>query len=358
MDKSKKLSFSDAMFSSAFIHNPVLMQMVGLGAIVAVATTLKTALLLAVVFFPVMIITQVIANALLKKVSRWIRVVLYLVIGTAIVAPIMYLIDVLDPSLRIGAGIYLGLTAVSSITALHCEKFAVKTDLKSAFFDAVASSVGYAVVIVVVGFSRELLGMSSVWGKHVSLPFTFPAILMPFGGFIVLAFCAAVLKALINKRFPEYSDETEIEIKKTSVIVSKKNLPSDDVAEQPEEIQTPDTEQSTEEEEPAQSQTEEETPAEVEEQPEEESTEETEPQEIETVLDDLAPMEFEEAKETHSQDIDEIIKAFERREFSDVQTNSDDDDFGTTLSHLFGSVEFDDEPVTEDEKNEEEEGEK
>ena len=47
---------------------------------------------------------------------------------------------------------------------------------------------------------------------------------MPFGGFILLAFCAAGLKSLINRRFPEYSQETELEIKKTSVIVSKKNL--------------------------------------------------------------------------------------------------------------------------------------
>ncbi len=355
MDKKSKLSFADAMFSSAFIHNPVLVQMVGLGAIVAVATTLKTSLLLAVVFFPVMIITQVIANLLLKKVPRWIRVVLYLVIGTAIVAPVMFLIDKLDPNLRIGAGIYLGLTAVSSITALHCEKFAVKTDFKSAVFDAVACSVGYAVVIAVVGFARELLGMSSVWGKHVSLPFTFPALLMPFGGFIVLAFCAAALKALINKRFPEYSQETEIEIKKTSVIVSKKNLPSEESVEEAAPAET--KEQETEEEPSEQEQAlEEEVSQEADEQPEEdEKTEETEQVEgQEDILEDLAPMEFQESEETHSEDIDEIIKAFEKREFPDLQTNGDDDDFGNTLSHLFGSVKFD----TQENENETEEGEK
>ena len=348
MDKRSKLSFSDAMFSSAFIHNPVLVQMVGLGAIVAVATTLKTALLLSLVFFPVMIITQAIANLLLKKVARWIRVVLYLVIGTAIVAPVMFLIDRIDPNLRIGAGIYLGLTAVSSITALHCEKFAVKTDFKSALFDAVACSVGYAAVIVVVGFFRELLGMASVWGKPVSVPFTFPALLMPFGGFIVLAFCAAALKALINKRFPEYSEETEIEIKKTSVIVSKKNLPEEDsaVEEQPEEERTEDTESEPEAEEAVETQVEE---------SEKEETKEPEVEEAE--LEDLTPMEFEESEETHSQDIDEIIKAFEKREFPDLQNNSDDDDFGTTLSHLFGSV-FDDTSAIEQEISEEGEGEK
>ena len=43
MSSGRKYSFSDALFSSTFIHNPVLIQAAGLCAIVAVATTLKTA---------------------------------------------------------------------------------------------------------------------------------------------------------------------------------------------------------------------------------------------------------------------------------------------------------------------------
>lgn len=85
MSSGRKYSFSDALFSSTFIHNPVLIQAAGLCAIVAVATTLKTAVLLAAAFFPVLIITQVFACLALKKVPRWIRVAIYLLIGTAII---------------------------------------------------------------------------------------------------------------------------------------------------------------------------------------------------------------------------------------------------------------------------------
>ena len=62
MKSGKKYSFSDALFSSTLIHNPVLIQAAGLCAIVAVATTLKTAVLLAAAFFPVLIITQFFAS--------------------------------------------------------------------------------------------------------------------------------------------------------------------------------------------------------------------------------------------------------------------------------------------------------
>ena len=225
MSSGRKYSFSDALFSSTFIHNPVLIQAAGLCAIVAVATTLKTAVLLAAAFFPVLIITQVFACLALKKVPRWIRVAIYLLIGTAIIAGIIYAIDTFMPEISLGAGIYLALTAANSIIALHCEKLAVKTDLRHAFFDSVATALGYAAVIIPVGALREMIGSSTIWGANIKIPMTYPAILMPFGGFLVLAVFAAALKALINKRFPEHSAETEMKIKKTSVIVSKKNLP-------------------------------------------------------------------------------------------------------------------------------------
>lgn len=248
MSSGRKYSFSDALFSSTFIHNPVLIQAAGLCAIVAVATTLKTAVLLAAAFFPVLIITQVFACLALKKVPRWIRVAIYLLIGTAIIAGIIYAIDTFMPEISLGAGIYLALTAANSIIALHCEKLAVKTDLRHAFFDSVATALGYAAVIIPVGALREMIGSSTIWGANIKVPMTYPAILMPFGGFLVLAFFAAALKALINKRFPEHSAETEMKIKKTSVIVGKKNLP-ENLAPAEEEKETAEAEETVETEE-------------------------------------------------------------------------------------------------------------
>ena len=248
MSSGRKYSFSDALFSSTFIHNPVLIQAAGLCAIVAVATTLKTAVLLAAAFFPVLIITQVFACLALKRVPRWIRIAIYLLIGTAIIAGIIYAIDTFMPEISLGAGIYLALTAANSIIALHCEKLAVKTDLRHAFFDSVATALGYAAVIIPVGALREMIGSSTIWGANIKVPMTYPAILMPFGGFLVLAFFAAALKALINKRFPEHSAETEMEIKKTSVIVSKKNLP-ENLAPAEEEKETAEAEETVETEE-------------------------------------------------------------------------------------------------------------
>lgn len=312
MSENKKFSFGDALFNSTFIHNPVLVQAAGLCAIVAVATTLKTAVLLAVTFIPVIIVNQVFACLALKRVPRWIRVAVYLLIGTAISAAIGYGIERFMPEVSLGAGIYLFLTAANSIIALHCEKLAVKTDLRHAFYDAVATAIGYAAVIILVGAVREIVGSATIWGKSVKMIITYPAILMPFGGFLVLAFLAAVLKAVINKHFPEHSSETELEIKKTAVIVSKKNLPENKAA-SAETVET----------------------VEVEEAEEAEAVKETdavsEPAPEEDGQDDLEHLE--------QLDEDERIKSDLLGEiFVSDEADSADNEFGSELSRLFNEA--------------------
>lgn len=320
MSSGRKYSFSDALFSSTFIHNPVLIQAAGLCAIVVVATTLKTAVLLAAAFFPVLIITQVFACLALKKVPRWIRVAIYLLIGTAIIAGIIYAIDTFMPEISLGAGIYLALTAANSIIALHCEKLAVKTDLRHAFFDSVATALGYAAVIIPVGALREMIGSSTIWGANIKVPMTYPAILMPFGGFLVLAFFAAALKALINKRFPEHSAETEMKIKKTSVIVSKKNLP-ENLAPAEEEKETAEAEE----------------PVEAEETVEVEETVETE----DLKEDDLAH--FEPLDGEGKFDLSDI--------FAKDDEDEDDKDYGSAFNRLFDEAkDFDSDEKKEGDK--------
>lgn len=324
MSENRKFSFGDALFNSTFIHNPVLVQAAGLCAIVAVATTLKTAVLLAAVFFPVIIVNQVFACLALKRVPRWIRVAVYLLIGTAISAAIGYGIEVFIPEVSLGAGIYLFLTAANSIIALHCEKLAVKTDLRHSFYDALATAIGYAAVIMLVGAVREIVGSATIWGKSVKMIVTYPAILMPFGGFLVLAFLAAALKAVINKHFPEHSPDTELEIKKTAVIVSKKNLPENAVA-----SGTPADNKESE----AKEETVEET----------EVAEESETAPEDDTQDDLEHIELPEEGDTaHSDMLGDI--------FVTDETDSADNEFGSELNRLFNeAADFNNEGKEEDE---------
>lgn len=208
---SNNLSFKDVFIKGAVLYNPVLIQLVGLCPVVAASTTLARAAMLSVVLCIELVVTCVIASAFFKKIPRWIRVPLYLIIGTAIICPLLWYIEtrsLIDLSLSMK--IYVPLIAVNSMTAVHCEQFSVKNSVKLSLYDAAAAGFGASLVFVAVGAIRELLGASTIGGIHVDLPITFKGMSLPFGCLILLGFMAALLKTFISRRSSE-TEEPEVQ---------------------------------------------------------------------------------------------------------------------------------------------------
>mgnify|MGYP003305061464 CR=1 FL=1 len=189
--------------NSAIIKNPILFEAIGLCPVVAIAYSLKLAIFLAVVTAVELIVCEVLASKFLKNVRRYWRVALYTVFGVAIIFPTMYGIDKLFPNISANFGVYLPLMAVNSLIALHCERVAVKNDVKTSFIDAVSSSLSYGVVAIITGFVREFLGNGTIWGYDINIPVKLPAFLMPFGGLLLMGFFAAGLKAFVGVKYPE-----------------------------------------------------------------------------------------------------------------------------------------------------------
>ncbi len=207
---SNKISFKDVFIKGAVIYNPVLIQLVGLCPVVAASTTLARAAMLSAVLCIELIVTCVIASALFKSIPRWVRVPLYLIIGTAIICPILWYIETRSLiNLSLGMKIYIPLIAVNSMTAVHCEQFSVKNSVRHSFYDAAAAGIGASIIFVIVGAVRELLGSSSIGGMQVNLPITLKGMALPFGCLILLGFLAAALKSFVARVYPEPAEAEE-----------------------------------------------------------------------------------------------------------------------------------------------------
>lgn len=189
--------------NSALIKNPLLFEAIGLCPVVAIAHSLKLAVFLAVVTAVELIVCEVLASKFLKNVRRYWRVALYTIFGVAIIFPIMYMTNRLFPSMSANFGVYLPLMVVNSLIALHCERVAVKNDVKTSFIDAVSASLSYGAVAIIVGFLREFLANGTIWGYNLHIPVRLSAFLMPFGGLMLMGFLAAGLKAFIGAKYPE-----------------------------------------------------------------------------------------------------------------------------------------------------------
>ena len=202
------------LIKGAVIFNPVLIQLVGLCPIVAASTTLSSAIMLSAVLCVDLTITCVIASAFLKKIPRWVRVALYLLIGLALICPVLWVIETKTlVNLSLGIKIYLPLIAINSVTAVHCEQFAVKNDIKPAFFDAAAVGIGGSVICIAVGTIREIFGSGALAGVKLELPVIFKGMALPFGCLLLLGFMAAALKAFIAHKYPQYLEESEPDVK-------------------------------------------------------------------------------------------------------------------------------------------------
>lgn len=204
----KNVSFKDMFVKGAVIFNPVLIQLVGLCPVVAAATSLTGSVILSVALCADLILTCVIASAFFKKIPRWVRVALYLLIGLVLICPVLWYIETKTlMNLSLGTKIYLPLIAINSVTAVHCEQFAVKNSVKLAFFDAAAVGIGGSFVCILAGTLREIFGSGSLAGVKLDLPVVFKGLTLPFGCLILLGFMAAALKALISYKYPQYAEQ-------------------------------------------------------------------------------------------------------------------------------------------------------
>ena len=214
----KDLTFKNIFIKGAVIFNPVLVQFAGLCPVVA---ALKSAVILSAVMFVDLTVVCVIASALLKKIPRWVRMPIYLLLGLAIICPLLYYIENATlTDLSLSMKIYIPLIAVNSITAVHCEQFAVKNSVKAAFYDAATVGLGAAAVFIVCGAVREILGSGSIAGIPVHIPVTFRGAALPFGCLILLGFLSALLRAFTRKYYPESFDISGRKLKESKPAAS------------------------------------------------------------------------------------------------------------------------------------------
>ena len=204
---NEKLSFKTVFKKGAVVYNPVLVQLIALCPVVAASTTFLNAAMLSAVLSAELILTCVVSSALFRNIPRWVRMPLYLLIGLAVVCPVLYYFENYSLNdLSLGMRVYLPLIAINSATAVHCEQYAVKNSVKLAFFDAAAVSIGISVIFLITGAVREICGSGTFAGYEINLPVTLSGAALPFGCLVLLGFLAAALN-MFNAKFGDSVEE-------------------------------------------------------------------------------------------------------------------------------------------------------
>ncbi|MDR0531618.1 MAG: hypothetical protein LBG83_06100 [Oscillospiraceae bacterium] len=183
--------------AGAIWENPLLVQALGLTAVIVGAVNLRAALWLSLLLSVHLMICEALAAAAKRVVPEWLRIALYFLVGLALVCPAAFLFERSPVTSEAALRLFLPLAALSGFAPARCERFAVRHSVAEALQDAVANALGFSVVAVLTGALRELLGSGMIWGSAVTNVYT-RGLLMPFGGFLILGTLAAGLKVLLR----------------------------------------------------------------------------------------------------------------------------------------------------------------
>ena len=195
-DKKKNGSF----FSEyALFRNPILCEIIGVAPVLAVAVSIKTGLLLSAMMFCSLIITEALTKVFFEKLSAPVRMLMYFLTGSAVSVTAMAVTDKLLPTLSAELGLFLPLTAVSSFTAVHCERYAVEMSKHTFAKHALFSAAGYTFVTLAVSAVRELAAYGTLFGLKITSHGISRGYLMPFFALILMGFMSAGLKAFAER---------------------------------------------------------------------------------------------------------------------------------------------------------------
>lgn len=181
--------------------NPLLCLALGVCPALAVTTYAVNGLALGVITCCVLVCATLVSCLLGKASSEKGQLALYMMVSAAFAAVADLIVKANFPELSAALGIFVPLTAVSSLV-LSRAAFAVDNTVGEAVSDVLGMGIGYLCAMTVVGVVRELLAHGSVFGAAI-LPGGISSMALPAGGFLVLGVLMGVFKAIVGKKDEE-----------------------------------------------------------------------------------------------------------------------------------------------------------
>ena len=178
-------------------NNPVTVQVLGICSALAVTAQLKPAVVMALSVTVVVALSNVIISLLRKTIPPRIRIIVQLVVVSSLVILVNQVLMAFVYDVSKQLSVYVGLIITNCIVMGRLEAFAMKNKPWDAFLDGLGNGLGYGVILVILGFVRELLGRGTLWGFPVMETLGLYNIGYEDNGFIIMAPMALILTGIL-----------------------------------------------------------------------------------------------------------------------------------------------------------------
>ena len=149
------------------MNNPVTVQVLGICSALAVTSKLEPAIVMGLSVTIITAFSNVVISLLRKTVPNRIRIIVQLVVVAALVTIVSELLKAFAYDVSVQLSVYVGLIITNCILMGRLEAFALGNGPWESFLDGIGNGLGYALILVIVGFFRELLGSGTLLGFQV-----------------------------------------------------------------------------------------------------------------------------------------------------------------------------------------------
>ena len=148
-------------------QNPITVQVLGVCSCLAVTAQLKPAVVMALSVTVVVALANLIISLLRKSIPPRIRIIVQLVVVSMLVVLVDQVLKAYMYDVSKQLSVFVGLIITNCIVMGRLEAFAMSNPPLPSLLDGIGNGLGYSVVLVTLGFGRELFGSGTLWGYPI-----------------------------------------------------------------------------------------------------------------------------------------------------------------------------------------------
>jgi Na+-transporting NADH:ubiquinone oxidoreductase subunit D len=152
----------EALNTPLFKENPVTVQVLGICSALAVTSKLEPAIVMGLSVTIIVAMANVIISLIRNTIPMRIRIIVQLVVVATLVTLVSEILKAFAYDVSVQLSVYIGLIITNCILMGRLEAFAMQNKPWPSFLDGIGNGVGYAMILVIVAFFRELFGSGSL----------------------------------------------------------------------------------------------------------------------------------------------------------------------------------------------------
>lgn len=161
------MKIKELVFDPLFKNNPIALQILGICSALAVTVQLKNVFVMSLAVIFVIALANMSVSIIRNHIPGSIRIIVQMTIIASLVIIAEQFLKAYVYDQWKTMSVYVGLIITNCIVMGRTEAFGLKNGPIASFFDGIGNGLGYAFILIFVGFFRELFGSGSLFGYQV-----------------------------------------------------------------------------------------------------------------------------------------------------------------------------------------------